>query len=143
MSDQSSSQPTSPEPPHLPEAAVQPAVECTVDAGNGLTLPGWAVRTDTVVVHAGGLTAPVRVRLGDDWITAVDSFETQLILEVSDESGASGESVPWTALELPEGTLPVDVEAFPPGLTPPAPDPTRYGARVAFWCLVFPRMRGC
>lgn len=139
MSDQSSTPQSSTASASPADTAPVPAAQHLVDVGSGLTLPGWAVRTDTVVVHAGGLPAHARVRVRgkDEWVTAIEAFEAQLGLH------ATGDEVPWTALELPEGSLTVDGEAHPPGITPPATDPTSMGARVAFWCLVFPRMRGC
>lgn len=154
MSEQSPSSPQQPATPATPAVSASTAALHLVQIGGDLTLPGWAVRPDTVVVHAGGITAPARVRIGADWVTAVDTFEAELgrSLDLAlnddddgqdDAAAVDAEQVPWTALELPEGTLAVDVESFPPGITPPAHDPSRFGARVAFWCLVFPRMRGC
>lgn len=110
------------------------AAEVAVSSGDVITLPGWAIRSDTVLVHASGLPDPIRVATDGEWVTAVDTFEAAVGVESEQR---------WTAIELPEGTLEVDGEAFPPGVTPPATDPTRTGARIAFWCLIFPRMRGC
>lgn len=137
MSDQS----TSPAVDSTPA----PAASHPVEVADGVTLPGWAVRTDTIVVHAAHLPAPVRVHIGHDWVTAVETFEARLGLDADPDSTAASalDGIPWTAIELPEGSLKVDGEAFPPGLTPPASNPAERGARVAFWCLVFPRMRGC
>src|SRR5699024_5526345 len=105
-----------------------------VRIGDDMTLVGWAVRQDTVVVQASGLNGKLTVTVGDQEVPVADTFES-----IDDPDT----SLPMTALQLPEGTLDVTGELFPPhmltnGASPI--DPQKMGARVAFWCLVFPRM---
>lgn len=121
----------------MSEQASRLAEAIKVQTDDDLVLVGWAVRQDTVVVQAGGLTGPLTVTIGDREIEATEVFESEPAL---------GSWQPLTALQLPEGSLNVAGEVFPPHMLSngPAPDdPQTMGARVAFWCLVFPRMRGC
>lgn len=110
------------------------AEQVTVRDANGITVPGWSVREDTVVTIAGGLRQPVSVRLDGTWIEA-----EQLHQSVPDDK--SGQ--PWVALELPAGSVSVAGEKFPPLLPHVASDVTAMRAQVPFWCLLFPLMKGC
>lgn len=104
---------------------------------NDVLLVGWGVRQDTVVVQAGGLQGPLTVTIGDQEIQATEIFEANQDIDSWQ---------PLTALELPEGSLNLAGDLYPPHMLPEIPspdDPQTMGARVAFWCLVFPRMRGC
>lgn len=108
-----------------------------VHTADGVLLVGWAVRNDTVVVHASGLTGTLTATVDDRPIEAVDTHEA-----VKDVDSWQ----PLTALELPQGSLRVAGELFPPHMLPAvasADDPQTLGARISFWCLVFRRMRGC
>lgn len=108
----------------------------------GAWVLGWVIRTDTVAVQAGGLSRPLSARIGERWVEAEVVHETTTEIE--------GDQ-PWTALELPAGTLD-GVAAQRPSVLPvlalPHPDAEegddlRHKATVPFWCLVFPKMRGC
>lgn len=121
----------------MSEPSPRLAEAVAVRTQNNVVLVGWAVRRDTVVVQAGGLTGPLTVTVGDREVEAIETFETT-------ENVDSWQ--PLTALQLPEGTLELAGEFFPPhmlsnGVSPD--DSETMGARVLFWCLVFPRMRGC
>lgn len=109
-----------------------------VTLSNGMHLVGWAIRADTVVVQASGLTGPITVTIDGQGLEVTEVIESQ---------GVEGLSLPLTALELPEGSLEMHGETIPPHMAPPAPsndgETTTMGARTYFWCLVFPRMRGC
>lgn len=65
-----------------------------------------------------------------------------IVAEVAHEAPLGDDEQPWTALELPPGTIEVTGEVRPPTL-PEGLGGGDLGARRAFWCLVFPRMRGC
>lgn len=108
-----------------------------VSTNDGRLLVGWGVRQDTVVVEADDLQAPVTVAIGDQQIETSELFE-------SSADAVPGQ--PLTALQLPEGSLNLAGELFPPRMLPEIPDPEEpqtMGARVSFWCIVFRRMRGC
>lgn len=118
------------------------APQVPVTTVDGVRVPGWVVRRDLVVVQAGGLKQPISV--------TVDGVQVQAEI-VHETTRDPADDQPWTALELPDGTLDVVGEYHPPTL-PAAPRPAppgdgdrvrTLGARVAFWCLVFPQLRGC
>lgn len=110
---------------------VPPAKAVPVHHGN-LLLTGWAIKRDTVLVRAAGLNGDTEVTIDNERIPVQDIQETT--------RGIDGWE-PLSALQLPQGTLEVPGEAFPPGIEPPQlpGDPARY----AFWCRLFPRIRGC
>lgn len=110
------------------------AQQVQVDTADGARMPGWVVASDVVVVQAGGLKAPISVTVDGATLTAEATHETTL--GVDDEK-------PWTALELPDGTIEVAGERRPPTLPESLGTDRPLGARRAFWCLVFPLMRGC
>lgn len=121
----------------MSEQLTQQTEAYRVTLNNGIDLVGWGIRADTVVVQASGLTGPITVTIDGEDIDVTEVFESQ---------GAEGLSMPITALELPEGSLPMAGESIPPQMAPPEPspdEPQTMGARTFFWCLVFPRMRGC
>lgn len=129
MSDQPVS-PTLRDVAHLAE----PVAVATQD---GRLLVGWGVRQDTVVVETDTLEGPVTVAIGERHIETAELFES---------SSDVGTGQPLTALQLPEGSLNLAGELFPPRMLPEIPDPDEpqtMGARVSFWCIVFRRMRGC
>ena len=114
------------------------ARQVLVTASDGVRVPGWIVRRDVVVIQAGGLKQPLRVRDGKVHAEAGTVHESE---------AESCDAAPWTALELPTGTFDIEGEHYPPTLPENtggvSKDGQRFQARVAFWCLVFPRMRGC
>ena len=121
----------------MSEQLTQQTEAYQVTLNNGIDLVGWGVRADTVVVQASGLTGPITV--------TIDGQDVE-VSEVIESNGVEGLSMPITALELPEGSLPMAGESIPPQMAPPEPspdEPQTMGARTFFWCLVFPRMRGC
>jgi len=104
---------------------------------NGMNLVAWPIRADHVVVQASGLTGPITVRIDGQDIEVTDVFES---------NGIEDLSMPMTALELPAGSLELAGESIPPHLAPLKQDDDgtkTMGAKTYFWCLVFPRMRGC
>lgn len=115
--------------------SMPPAARVQVLTPSGLTVPGWLVRTDTVVAEAGGLGPEVTVVLGDRKVDVEETWEATLEITTNQ---------PWTALVLPEGTHTMAGEAMPPQL-PLRPDDreARDGVRGGIWCVLFPRMRGC
>lgn len=110
------------------------AAQVSVQDANGVRIPGWAVRQDVVVTHAGGLQPPLTAVVNGDPVEAEVVHEATIELDSEQ---------PWTALELPEGSIAVQGERFPPGLAAGADDRPGFGARRAFWCIMFPQMRGC
>lgn len=110
------------------------AQQARVDTPDGVRLPGWIVASDVVLVQAGGLKAPISVTV--DGVTLAAEAMHESTLGVDDEQ-------PWTALELPEGTVEVVGDRRPPTLPESLGTDRPLGARRAFWCLVFPLMRGC
>lgn len=117
---------------HTPTENARQVLVSTVD---GVRVPGWIVRSDVVVVQAGGLKAPLTVTIDGEPLVAEAAYETTL--RPDDEQ-------PWTALELPLGTVEVIGELRPPTLPgEDSGDTLIHSERIAFWCLVFPRMRGC
>lgn len=113
------------------QAPVRPALPVPVHYGE-LLMTGWAIKRDTVLVKASGFTGDICVSINGERIR-VDSIH-EMVRE--DESWE-----PLSALQLPAGALNIVGEAFPPGIEPPAEpgDPAVY----AFWCRLFPRIRGC
>ena len=121
----------------MSEQLTQQTQAYRVTLSNGVDLVGWAIRADTVVVQAAGLTGAVTVTIDGENIEVVEVLESQ---------GVDGLSMPLTALELPEGSLPMTGETIPAHLAPAehsGDGSSTMGARTYFWCLVFPRMRGC
>lgn len=117
--------------PQAPTGSTRSAQSIAVHQGN-LLLTGWAVKDDVVVVMAGGLDSSVEVSIAERRIAVEEIYETSRGIDRWE---------PLSALQLPEGSLKVGAEAFPPGLTPP---PARgMPATYAFWCRLFPRIRGC
>lgn len=114
--------------PATPERTAQ-----TVAVHQGkILLTGWAVKNDVVVVLAGGLDASVEVTVDGQRIGVEEIYETTKGFERWE---------PLSALQLPEGTLNVGAEAYPPGMEP---EHSRgMPATYAFWCRLFPRIRGC
>lgn len=125
-----------------------------VTDAEGRVVEGWAVRRDLVVVLQARLTAPHTVLLDNQTVQAVAAHE---------RTGADGT---WTALVLPEGSLPLDGELLPSGIDPlavlpglrgrdpsgrPVPsvqgleaeDPDAWHTDGSWWCNVFPRLPGC
>lgn len=102
----------------------------------GMVLVGWAIRNDTVLVQASGVEANVRVIL-----------DGQDVLPIAVHESAAGwgadSAWPVTALELPLGTLTVGRERSVPGFGPASLPSDVQPAHVAFWCRLFPRIRGC
>lgn len=121
----------------MSEQLTQQAEAYRVTLENGMTLVGWPIRADHVVVQASGLTGPITVH--------IDGADLE-VTDVHESAGVEDFSMPVSALTLPEGSLDVPGEIIPPHLAPPehADNGTQtMGARTYFWCLVFPRMRGC
>ncbi|WP_418908761.1 hypothetical protein [Glutamicibacter endophyticus] len=110
----------------LPEAQAVP-VQCA-----GLLLTGWAIRRDTVLLEAGGLTRDCTVELNGEQVTPSEIQQGPRLPD-------SWRQV--TVLHLPAGSLPVDGERAPAGFEFPTDD--RMGARVMFWCRLFPWLYGC
>ncbi|MFC0581259.1 hypothetical protein [Micrococcoides hystricis] len=107
-----------------------------VRISNGAELTGWAVREDMVVVEATNLGEDVSVHLVD----------ADLVVEEVHDGSIDRELL--TALLLPKGALPISGELLTPTMIVRAlQDPdwagNVHGARTSFWCLIFPRMRGC
>lgn len=116
----------------------------------GREVEGWAVRRDLVVARCAGLQTPVTIILGSREIVSVAVYERS----VEADDGQT-----WSAAVLPEGTLPLEGEVFPPGLDrlarsaiPLTTDHTDHTvhrseapAQVtrSIWCFLFPRARGC
>ncbi|MCW4465255.1 hypothetical protein OK351_07035 [Glutamicibacter sp. MNS18] len=120
--------------PDSPAGSTYPAPNAaTIPVHHGdLLLTGWVIKTDTVLVRAGGLNGQTEVSVGDRRVKVEDIFEMT--------RGIDGWE-PLSALQLPQGTLQIKGEAFPPGIEPPgAPG---MPATYAFWCRLFPRVRGC
>ncbi|MDO5753319.1 hypothetical protein [Arthrobacter sp.] len=117
-----------------PDAPKDTSVQ--VRTAEGVLLVGVPIRRDTVLVEAGGLSGEITVTINGQDITAIDMHETP-------RSRDSWH--PLTALELPENSLPMVGEHVPEGMAELIPGRSdRPDARVVpFWCLVFPRMRGC
>lgn len=121
----------------MSEQLTQQASTYRVTLENGMTLVGWPIRADHVVVQASGLTGPITVRIDGQDVEVTNVYES---------AGVEDFSMPVTALELPEGSIDVPGEIIPPHMAPQeqADDGSQtMGARTFFWCLVFPRMRGC
>lgn len=124
-----------------PEETVQDPTARTVpvQVNGGILLVGWAIKQDTVLVEASGLGS-ARVSISGRDVTPIASHETTQGVD---------SRLPLTALELPAGTLEVSGEHYPPHLGPAVlspdaiPDVEGPGDRIAFWCRMFPRMRGC
>lgn len=110
----------------------------------GIVLVGWAIRTDTVLVQASGLEANVRVVVDGQDVIPIGVHQSAGHESTGLELAWSADSWPRvTALELPPGTLAVRGERSVPRFGP-APLPSDVmPAHVAFWCRLFPRMRGC
>lgn len=98
---------------------------------SGLLLTAWGIRSDTVLVFAGGLSPrqitefngqPVQILACYENTTAIDQWQ------------------PLTALVLPDGALPVTAQAYPPGFHQLLGD-----GEVALppWCVLFPFLPGC
>ena len=119
--------------PDLPgiQQPAPPALPVPVHHGH-LLLTGWAIKTDTVLVMASGLTEHTEVTINDERIKVENIFEITRGLEGWE---------PLSALQLPLGTLEVSGEAFPPGIKPP--ELPGHPAVYAFWCRLFPWIRGC
>lgn len=121
---------------HLRDVS-QLAEPVAVSTPDGRLFVGWGVRQDTVVVLADGIEGPVTVAIGDRYLETTELFEASTALDSAQ---------PMTALQLPEGSLNLAGELFPPHMLPEIPDPNEphtHNARVSFWCIVFRRMRGC
>lgn len=131
--------------PDTPDTAVPDTAVPDIDAvprqvpvttADGAQLIGRVMQGDIVIVEKAGLVQPISITL--DGL----SIEAELVHEST--SLALGADEPWTALELPVGTF--DGGCASP-TTPPSQDPSEdiktLGARVAFWCLLFPGLRGC
>lgn len=119
----------------LPDSKPRPEPDGAVPVrtAEGILLAGWPIRRDTVLVHAGGLSGPVTV--------TIDGREVQATATHESTRGIDSWQ-PLTALELPENSLEIRGERFPPDMADEEPR-FGHGARRAFWCIVFPRMRGC
>lgn len=113
----------------------------------GREVEGWAVRQDLVVARCTGLQTPVTIILGSRQAVSVAVYERT----VEADDGQA-----WTAAVLPEGTLPLEGELFPPGFDrlarsgmPIGTDHTAHRSKApaqvtrSLWCFVFPRARGC
>lgn len=113
----------------------------------GREVGGWAVRRDLVVARCAGLQTPVTVILGSRETVSVAVYERS----VEADDGQA-----WTAAVLPEGTLPLDGELFPPdfdrlarSVMPLRTDHTVHRSEApaqvtrSIWCFLFPRARGC
>lgn len=121
----------------MTQLLTQHAAAYRVTLDNGMTLVGWAIRADTVVVQASGITGPVSVTIDDQQVEVTEIFAS---------NGVEGLSMPLSALELPQGSLPLAGEVLPAHLAPTQVDDgtsTTSSARTFVWCLIFPRMRGC
>lgn len=121
----------------MTQLLTQHAAAYRVTLDNDMTLVGWAIRADTVVVQASGITGPVSVTIDDQQVEVTEIFAS---------NGVEGLSMPLSALELPEGSLPMAGEVLPAHLAPTQVDDgasTTMSARTFVWCLIFPRMRGC
>lgn len=110
------------------------AEQVTVESADGARVPGWVVMPDVVVFQAEGLNPPFSVTIDGKRIDGVRVHTRDRI----DIDGA----VEWTAVELPDGSRDAGHDVMPPALIPDE-DPKILHARVGFWCLLFPRMRGC
>lgn len=108
------------------------AKQVTVTAADGVLVPGWVIRKDVVVTQAGGLRQPISVIVGGAPVQSEKVLETK---------PSSPDDLPWTALELPSGTFDVAGDHYPPVV----PEPIAGGQKgsMAFWCYVFPGLRGC
>lgn len=115
----------------------QLAEPVAVSTRDGRLLVGWSVRQDTVVVQAEDLEGPVTVAIGNHHVETNELFGA---------TSASASAQPLTALQLPEGSLNLADEYFPPYMLPEISGPDELQtteARRSFWCIVFRRMRGC
>lgn len=117
------------------DAPVQDGIaeKLPVYASNGIVLVGWAIKRDTVLVEASGLESPHVIIDGQE-VTPIQTHETTRNMD---------SWLPLTALELPAGTLEVHGEFYLPNLGPAPLPPNVLGDRIAFWCRMFPRLRGC
>lgn len=134
----------------MPDAA-SPVRLCDAD---GREVEGWAVRRDLVVARCSGLRQPVTVTLPSHETTSLAVYERTVQTD--------GDNT-WTAVVLPEGSLPLAREHVPPGferLTLSAaswrssdsaqkegagthrPDAPAQVTR-SLWCMLFPRASGC
>lgn len=109
------------------------AQQVPVHANGGILLIGWAIRPDTVLVEASGLVSP-QVLIDGQEVAPIQTHEATREMD---------SWLPLTAFELPAGKLEVDGEFHLPDLGPAPWPPDALGDRVAFWCRMFPRLRGC
>ena len=111
------------------------AEQVAVESADGVRVPAWVVMPDVVVFQAEGLNPPFSVTIDGERIEGVR-------VHTSGRPGIDAEGVAWVAVELPDGSRDAGHDVMPPALVPDE-DPRILHARVGFWCLLFPRMRGC
>lgn len=113
-----------------PDRSCQRAVAVPVHHGE-LLLAGWAIREDVVLVQASGLSALAEVEVHGN------RHAPQQRREVTTDLGGWDR---WTVLLLEPGTLPMDGDAYPPGLCAGGDEPP---IEVVPWCQLFPWFPGC
>lgn len=119
------------------------AESVVVVSADGVRVPGWVVLPDVVVFRAEGLAAPFSVTVDGERVEGVRVYTRDRGAEAAAPAEADGgRPVDWVAIELPDGSRDAPHDVMPPELVPDD-DPMTLGARVGFWCLLFPRMRGC
>lgn len=138
----------SPSPsPTSPSPSSSAASPVRLQDAQGREVEGWAVRRDLVVARCAGLQTPVTIIIGSRKAVSVAVYERTI---EADDGQA------WTAAVLPEGTLPLEGELFPPdfdrlarSVMPLRTDLTVHRSEApaqvtrSIWCLLFPRARGC
>lgn len=119
------------------------AESVVVVSADGVRVPGWVVLPDVVVFQAEGLAPPFSVTIDGERIEGVRVHTRDRIAGAEVPTEVDGDrAVEWVAIELPDGSRDAPHDVMPPALVPDD-DPRTLQARVGFWCLLFPRMRGC